>query len=107
MFFIPTPPPPHPRHKTPTPPGFTLTVDVFILSNQVRVSPLLSLSALQLWDLSSQNKARGAQSKVWLFKCRGGLGTTAWAVKCVSEEEVTAAASGQNRAHGVSVSHPE
>lgn len=71
------------------------------------MSPTLSLSALQLWDLSSQNKARGGQGKVWLFKCQGGLRTTAQAVKCVSEQEVTAAAFGQDCAHGVSVSHLE
>lgn len=53
------------------------------------------------FELSEQGS--GAQSEVWLFKCQGGLGTTVQAVKCVSEHEVTAAASGH--AHGVSVSH--
>lgn len=53
------------------------------------------------FELSEQGS--GAQSEVWLFKCQGGLRTTVQAVKCVSEHEVTAAASGH--AHGVSVSH--
>lgn len=53
------------------------------------------------FELSEQGS--GARSEVWLFKCQGGLGTTVQAVKCVSEHEVTAAASGH--AHGVSVSH--
>lgn len=57
------------------------------------------------FELSEQSS--GAQGKVWLFKCQGGLGTTARAVKWVSEQEVTAAASGQDRAHGDRVSHPE
>lgn len=57
------------------------------------------------FELSEQGSE--AQGKVWLFKCQGGLRTTTWAVKCVSEQEVTAAASGQDPAHGVSVSHPE
>lgn len=52
------------------------------------------------FELSEQGS--GAQTKVWLFKCQGGLRTTVQAVKCVSEHEVTAAASGH--AHGVSVS---
>lgn len=57
------------------------------------------------FELSEQGS--GAQAKVWLFKYQGGLGTTARAVKCVSEREVTAAASGQDSADGVGVSHPK
>lgn len=66
------------------------------VSYTITVSP-----AIMGFELSEQGP--GAQSKVWLFKCQGGLGTTVQAVKCVSEHDVTAAASG--RAHGLSVSH--
>lgn len=55
-------------------PRFTLTVDVFILSAQVRVSPTLSLSALQLWDLSSQNKARGARARFGCLSAKEASG---------------------------------
>lgn len=51
-----------------------LTVDVFILSNQVRGSPTLSLSALQLWDLSSQNRARGPRARFGCLSAREASG---------------------------------
>lgn len=65
----------------------------------MRVSPTLSLSALQLWDLSSQNKARGPRASFGCLSAREASGQRRglWSV-CVSEQGVTAAASGQDHA---------
>lgn len=56
--------------KTPTPlPRFTLTVDVFILSDQVRVSPMLAITvspAIMGFELPEQGS--GAQGRVWCVR---------------------------------------
>lgn len=60
---------PHTWYHPHSSPRFTLTVDVFILSDQVRVSPMLAITvspAIMGFELPEQGS--GAQRRVWCVR---------------------------------------
>lgn len=98
---------PHTCYHPHLSPRFTLTVDVFILSDQVRVSSMLAITvspAIMGFELPEQRL--GAQSRVWCV-CSGeapgprsGLWCEVW-VRAGSDSSSL----WQDCAHGLSVSH--
>lgn len=98
---------PHTCYHPHSSPGFTLTVDVFILSDQVRVSSMLAITvspAIMGFELPEQRL--GAQSRVWCVRSgeapgpRSGLWCEVW-VRAASDRSSLR----QGSAHGESVSH--